>query len=74
MALASSSALTCALCTMYLEGAETLPTGTNPCNFPIWMHIELLPNRTSPSAQRQGLPWASLPAPVRLKFGCSVGR
>lgn len=33
------------------------------------MHVELLPNRTHPSDQRQGLPWGFVPAPVRLKFG-----
>lgn len=41
----------------------------NPCNFLIWMHVELLPNRTRSGDQRQGEPWGFLPAPVRLKFG-----
>lgn len=27
----------------------------DPCNFLIWMHVELLPNRTHPSDQRQGV-------------------
>lgn len=46
-----------------------MPAVANPCNFLIWMHVELLPNRALPSDQRQGLPWGSVPAPVRLKFG-----
>lgn len=52
-----------------LEGVGTVPVESNPCNFLIWMHVVLLPNRTRSGDQQQGLPWRFLPAPVRLKSG-----
>lgn len=41
----------------------------NPCNFLIWMHVELLPNRTRPSDQRQGMPRGSCQRQFVSSFG-----
>lgn len=48
-----------------------LPAEANPCNFLIWMHHELLPNRRHPSDQRQG---GSCQRQFVSSLACSAGR
>lgn len=42
---------------------------TNPCNFLIWMHVELLPNRTRSGDRRQGMPRGSCQRQFVSSFG-----